>query len=52
MPPRHKSLVLLAGVILLQVLLLAVQIKRDSQGRLIRTWTVGAVSPFERVGSY
>src|SRR5205807_7223793 len=30
----------------------AVQIKRDSQGRLIRTWTVGAVSPFERVGSY
>lgn len=52
MPPRHKSVVLLAGVILLQVLLLAVQIKRDSQGRLIRTWTVGAVSPFERAGSY
>jgi rod shape-determining protein MreC len=52
MPPRHKSLVLLAGVILLQVLLLAVQIKRDAQGRLIRTWTVGAVSPFERAGSY
>ena len=34
------------------MLLLAVQIKRDSQGRLIRTWTVGAVSPFERAGSY
>jgi rod shape-determining protein MreC len=51
-PSRHKSLVLLAGVILLQVLLLAVQIKRDSQGRLIRSWTVGAVSPFERAGSY
>src|SRR5215472_5622587 len=51
-PARHKSLVLLAGVILLQVLLLAVQIKRDSQGRLIRSWTVGAVSPFERAGSY
>ncbi len=51
-PSRHKSLVLLAGVILLQVLLLAVQIKRDSQGRLIRVWTVGAVSPFERAGSY
>lgn len=50
-PSRHKSLVLLAGVILLQVLLLAVQIKRDSQGRLIRAWTVGAVSPFERAGS-
>lgn len=50
-PSRHRSLVLLAGVILLQVLLLAVQIKRDSQGRLIRVWTVGAVSPFERAGS-
>jgi len=51
-PSRHKSLVLLAGVIVLQVLLLAVQIKRDSQGRLIRVWTVGAISPFERAGSY
>jgi rod shape-determining protein MreC len=51
-PSRHKSLVLLAGVIVLQVLLLAVQIRRDSQGRLIRVWTVGAVSPFERAGVY
>src|SRR5580693_6658876 len=51
-PSRHKSLVLLAGVIVLQVLLLAVQIKRDSQGRLIRVWTVGAVSPFERAGAH
>src|SRR5437879_13822642 len=50
-PSRHKSLVLLAGVIILQLLLLAVQIKRDSQGRLIRVWTVGAVSPFERASS-
>jgi rod shape-determining protein MreC len=50
-PSRHKSLVLLAGVIVLQVLMLAVQIKRESQGRLIRVWTVGAVSPFERAGS-
>jgi len=36
----------------LQVLLLAVQIRRDSQGRLIRVWTVGAVSPFERAGAH
>src|SRR5258707_10351403 len=50
-PSRHKSLVLLAGVVLLQVLMLAVQIKRESEGRLIRVWTVGAVSPFERAGS-
>jgi rod shape-determining protein MreC len=51
-PSRHKSLVLLTGVVLLQVLLLAVQIKRDSQGRLIRVWTVGAFSPFERAGAH
>lgn len=52
LPSRHKSLVLLAGVVLFQVLMLAVQIKRDSQGRLIRVWTVGAVSPFQRAGTY
>jgi rod shape-determining protein MreC len=51
-PSRHKSLVLLVGMILLQVLLLALQIKKDAQGRLIRVWTVGAVSPFERAGAY
>jgi rod shape-determining protein MreC len=50
-PSRHKSLVLLAGVVLIQVLFLAVQ-KRDSQGRLIRSWTVGAISPFERSGAW
>ena len=50
-PSRHKSLVLLAGVVLLQMVLLAVQIKRDTQGRLLRVWTVGAVSPFEKVGA-
>ncbi len=42
---------LLIGVVVLQVLLLAVQIKSDSQGRLIRVWTVGAVTPFERAGA-
>lgn len=52
LPSRHRSLFLLAGVVLLQVLMLAVQIKRDTQGRLIRVWTVSAVSPFERGGSW
>jgi rod shape-determining protein MreC len=51
-PSRHKSTFLLAVTVLLQILLLAVQIKHDSQGRLIRVWTVGAISPFERAGSY
>src|SRR6266513_930709 len=49
---RHKSLVLLAGIIVLQVLLLAVEIKREAKGRLMRFWTVGAASPFDRAGSY
>src|ERR1700683_1810783 len=49
---RHRSIFLLGGVVLVQILLLAVQIKRDSQGRLIRVWTVGAVSPFERAGAH
>jgi rod shape-determining protein MreC len=52
LPSRHRSLFLLAGVVLLQVLLLAVQIKRDSQGRLLRVWTVSAVSPVERSGAW
>src|SRR5579864_1617635 len=51
-PSRHRSLFLLIGIITLQVLLLAVQIKRDSQGRLIRVWTVGLFSPFERAGAH
>ena len=55
-PSRHKSVFLLTGVVLLQVLLLALQIKRDSEGnsegRLIRVWTVGAFSPFERAGNH
>jgi rod shape-determining protein MreC len=52
LPSRHRSLFLLLGVVLLQVLLLAVQIKRDSQGRLIRVWTVSAVSPVERSAAW
>lgn len=52
LPSRHRSLFLLIGVVVLQVLLLAVQIKRDSQGRLIRVWTVSAVSPVERSGAW
>jgi len=51
-PPRHRSLALLAGVLLAQVMLLAVQIKRESRGRLIRVWAVSAVTPFERTGAW
>ncbi len=57
LPSRHRSLFLLTGVVLLQVLLLAVQIKTvesadGSKSRLIRVWSVSAVSPFERSGAW
>jgi rod shape-determining protein MreC len=51
-PSRHKSLTLLAAVIVTQVLLLAVQIKRERQVRLIRVWAVELVSPLQRIGSW
>jgi rod shape-determining protein MreC len=55
-PSRHRSLVLLAAVVLAQVLALAVQIKAtDTTGdkqSLIRSWTVGAMSPFGRAGAW
>lgn len=52
LPSRHKSLALLTGVLLAQVLMLALQVKRDSRGRLIRVWSMTAVSPFEKGGAW
>jgi rod shape-determining protein MreC len=49
---RHSSLTLLAGVVVAQVLLLAVQIKRERQVRLIRVWAVELISPLQRLGSW
>ena len=49
---RHRPLAMLAGLILAQVLLLAFQIKRDHEVRLIRYWTVEALMPFERGGTW
>jgi rod shape-determining protein MreC len=51
-PSRHKSLTLLTGVIVAQVLLLAVQIKRAGQVRLVRVWAVELISPVQRAGSW
>jgi rod shape-determining protein MreC len=51
-PSRHKSLTLLATVVVAQILLLAVQIKRERQVRLIRVWAVELISPLQRVGSW
>jgi rod shape-determining protein MreC len=49
---RYRNLIILVGVLFLQVLGLAVQVKRGPNAgadtRLIRIWAVGAISPFER----
>jgi len=49
---RYRNLIILVGVLFLQVLGLAMQVKRgNSQAqdtRLIRIWAVGAITPFER----
>jgi len=48
---RHRPLVLLAGVVLAQVLVLAAQIRRENDVRLIRVWAVWAITPFQRAGA-
>ena len=48
---RYRNLIILMGVLLAQILGLAVQVKRTSDTestRLIRIWTVSAVTPFEK----
>ena len=51
---RYRNLVILVGVLFLQVLGLAMQVKRSGGNdaedtRLIRIWGVGAITPFERL---
>jgi rod shape-determining protein MreC len=49
---RYRNVTILAVMLFLQVLGLAVQVKRGGGGestRLIRSWTVGAVAPLEKV---
>lgn len=49
---RYKNLIWLVAVLFLQVLGLAVQVKRSSDTentRLIRVWAVDVITPFERV---
>jgi rod shape-determining protein MreC len=49
---RYRNLIILVGVLFLQVLGLATQVKRSGNDaehtRLIRVWVVGAITPFER----
>jgi rod shape-determining protein MreC len=48
---RYRNLTILVGVLFLQVLGLAVQVKRSGDAentRLIRVWAVRAITPFDR----
>ncbi|HXJ87233.1 MAG TPA: rod shape-determining protein MreC [Candidatus Binatia bacterium] len=47
---RYRNLIILVGVLFLQVLGLAVQVKTgaERETRLIRLWAVGMITPFER----
>jgi rod shape-determining protein MreC len=51
-PSRHRSLTLFASVLAAQVLLLAVQIKREQQVRLIRVWAVESAAPLGRAATW
>jgi rod shape-determining protein MreC len=49
---RYRNLTILVGVLFLQVLGLAVQVKRNGDAdstRLIRIWAVDSITPFERM---
>jgi len=49
---RYRNLIVLAAVLFVQILGLAVQVRRTSEaesGRLIRVWAVTAITPFEKV---
>ena len=47
---RYRNLIILMGVLFLQLLGLAVQVKRSESEntRVIRIWAVEAIAPFER----
>ncbi len=51
-PPRHRPLVLLVAIILAQVLLLAFQIRRGQDVRLIRVWSAELLTPLQRAGNF
>jgi rod shape-determining protein MreC len=52
LPSRHRPLALLAVTILVQVLLLAFQIKRDRDVRLVRLWSAELLTPPQHAGRW
>jgi len=51
-PSRQRPLVLLVAVILAQVLLLAFQIKRGQDVRLVRVWSADLLTPPQHAGTF
>jgi rod shape-determining protein MreC len=51
-PSRQRPLVLLIAVILAQVLLLAFQIKRGQDVRLVRVWSAELLTPPQHAGTF
>ncbi|NDQ56350.1 MAG: rod shape-determining protein MreC [Acidipila sp.] len=51
-PTHRRPIVLLSATLLVQILLLAIQIRRPGQVRLIRVWSVGLVTPIESAASW
>jgi rod shape-determining protein MreC len=51
-PSRHRSLALLGAMLVAQVLLLAAQIQREGQMRLIRVWAVELITPVQLASSW
>lgn len=51
-PSRHRPLVLLIAIILAQVLLLAFQIRRDRDVRLVRVWSAELLTPLQQAGNF
>ena len=46
---RYRSITVLLLVVLAQLVLIAVQVKNDQDVRIIRVWTVTAVTPVARI---
>ncbi len=51
-PSRQRPFPLLVTVVLVQVLLLAFQIKRDNDVRLVRVWAVEFLTPLQRAATW
>ena len=51
-PSRQRPFPLLVAVVLMQVLLLAFQIKRDNDVRLVRVWAVEILTPLQRAATW